>query len=221
MNLLWPAYASDAAMVPRAMRTSTAVGAGRGARRRRRRLGQLMHASLRGDSAASLRPSSMSNDADCVFLPRCRPCSLPTGLPLLSQLEPGSHRSRAQRDHRSIAPRRHSRGLSSLEALLTASSPTSANKARAESRFTRLSRARVPSRKQASQGRQITSPKTRGGQQRTSPREKHEDYDLTRSATERARPAGRAPSPRKRVTGPTRSRAPPRTSSRAARATAS
>ena len=115
----------------------------------------------------------------------------------------------------------HSRGLSSLEALLTASSPTSANKARAESRFTRLSRARVPSRKQASQGRQITSPKTRGGQQRTSPREKHEDYDLTRSATERARPAGRAPSPRKRVTGPTRSRAPPRTSSRAARATAS
>ena len=44
---------------------------------------------------------------------------------------------------------------------------------------------------------------------------------ITRSSTERARPADRAPSPRKRVTGPTRSRAPPRTSSRAARATAS
>ena len=64
---------------------------------------------------------------------RYRPWPLPTGLPLCEELEPGAKRS----ERYQLSPQHHfplhSRGLSALEALLSALLQQQQNKARAES----------------------------------------------------------------------------------------
>ena len=150
---------------------------------------------------------------EAAALLRCRPWPLPTGLPLCEELEPGSHRSSAMRNSSQHVFPLHSRGLSSLEALLSASSQPRQTR---HARSLNIRGFRVHACRGANKPRNGAKSRVRkraAANNERPPREKHEDYELTRSAAERARPAGRAPSRRKRVAGPTRSRAPPRTSS--------